>query len=270
MKNLNFLLIVILGLTSCGPTSSKNDDFEKEQNQSQVQIKEDISRPKEQTKNVLTENKKEKFLISNNSAGYFKVGGSWQSLAKNDYHFNSVQSYGTCIDACCDGGFDLGNNLIINKYGYADNPELTIGALLFKRSESYDDEVERNKYISNKDVFYISSDNCNGWFWKDNIEYIVVNSDLFTTKEEVGVGATLEEAQEIFGKLDFHIGWIEEDVNALQFVTKSYPNISFILDVDDYQGNWEDITRTEDENTLTASDFKEDTKIQRIIIHRKN
>jgi hypothetical protein len=66
------------------------------------------------------------------------------------------------------------------------------------------------------------------------------------------------------------VGWIEENVNALQVVIKSYPNTSFILDIDDYKGNWENISLTEDENSLKVSDFKENTKIKRLIVHKTN
>ena len=67
--------------------------------------------------------------------------------------------------------------------------------------------------------------------------------------------------------MDFNIGWIEEDENALRVVIKSYPNIEFILDVNDYNGNWEDISLLRDENSLTISDFKKNTKIKRLIVN---
>ena len=218
-------------------------------------------------KYMIEEHSQSKFLITNGSVGFFEIGGSWQNSAKNDYNYKSIQDYGSCIDACCDGGFDLGRNLIVNKYGRAINPEITIGAILFEESSSFDDESERNKYKNNKDVFYISSDNCSGWYWNDKINYVIVYSDLFKTKEEIGVGTTLEEAEDKFGKLGFYVGWIEEDGNALKVVIKSYPNISFILNINDYKGDWDDINLTEDKNSLKVSDFKQNTKIKRLIIN---
>lgn len=123
----------------------------------------------------------------------------------------------------------------------------------------------------NKEVFYPYPNNCGGWwYWKDKTGYIVVHSNVFKTKEGIGVGTTLENLQEKFGKLHFYVGWIEEDVNALQVVIKSYPNIEFILSYDDYKGNWEEISLLKEENSLTISDFKKNTKIKRLIVNQTN
>jgi hypothetical protein len=102
MKKFNFLLIstTLILATSC-EQSSKDDETVNEQ----TQAKENISQIEEQSGNVAEENLEDKFLITNNSVGYFKIGGSWQNSAKNDYNYKYVQGYGTCTDACCDGGF---------------------------------------------------------------------------------------------------------------------------------------------------------------------
>ena len=69
------------------------------------------------------------------------------------------------------------------------------------------------------------------------------------------------------GKLVFDIGWIEEDINAVQFSTSSYPNIGFVLDADDYTNGWEELSNLMGKkNNLTISDFKYNTKIKRIIV----
>lgn len=205
------------------------------------------------------------YLITNNSVGYFKIGYSWQNFAKNSYDYKSVQGFGTCIDACCDGGFNLGKLNSNGNYGQKiENPEITIGALDFGKSES------KTQHKSNPNVFYISSANCSGWYWKDKISYIVTYSEAFKTKEGIGVGSPLEELQEKLGKLQFYVGWIEEQENPLQIRIKSYPNIQFILDIDDYKGNWEDISLKGDDNFITISDFKKNTKIKRIIVHQTN
>lgn len=268
MKKFKFLLIstTLILATSCGQQSSKDDETVNEQ----TQAKENISQIEEQSGDVAEESFEDKFLITNNSVGYFKIGGSWQNSAKNDYNYKYVQGYGTCTDACCDGGFALGSNLVINEHGWAENPEIEIGALIYKSSDSFDDERERNKYKNNKDVFYISSDNCSGWYWNDKINYLLIYSEKFKTKEGIGVGTTLEKLEEKYGNLHFYVGWIEEDENALQVVIKSYPNISFILDIDDYKGNWEEISLKEYENSLKVFDFKKDTKLQRLILKAKN
>lgn len=266
MKFFNYLQIAItlIIVVGCEQKSSKNDDIVNEQ------TVEKIHQIEEHSSNITNKNVEDKFLITNNSVGNFKVGGSWQNFAKIDYNYKYFQGYGTCTDACCDGGFALGNNLNINEYGWAENPEITLGALIFKSSDSFDDEIERNKYKNNKDVFYISSDNCNGWYWKDKISYLVTYSEKFKTKEGIGVGTTLEEVEEKYGKLHFYVGWIEEDDNALQVLLKSYPNISLILDIDDYKGNWENISLLEYKNTLKVSDFKKGAKVKRLILKGEN
>lgn len=303
-KKIIFILISTFGLfllLSCGQKNSNNNSEE---------ILEEVEIEK-QVENIVDE----KFLITRNSVGYFKIGNSWQDVAKI-YNYKSKQSYGSCVDACCDGGFLLEN-------------KITIGAMLFDQAEDY----EGNKYTSNpndipegatkniyemifvykvngeekefstedlsnvpegaefierkdkliewiyptlnKDVFYPAfSDynrNCGGsWYWRDKIGYIVVHSDLFKTKEGIGVGTTLEEVQKKNGNLHFYVGWIEEDENALKIILKSYPNIEFVLDVDDYKGNCEEISLLRDENSLTISDFKRNSKIKHLIVNQIN
>ena len=242
------LSIFILIMNSCGQRTTKQTEKEANNEPACEQKEENIQNENEQldSQNI--------FLITNNSAGYFNIGGSWQNLAQDEYHYKYVQAYGTCIDACCTGGFNLGNNII------------TIGTLRFENSESFDDEVERKKHKNNPNVFYSSSDNCRGWYWTDKISFIVIHSDLFKTKEGVCVNTALEEAQKKMGKLVFNIGWITEDINAVYFTTSSYPNIEFILDADDYVDGWEALDDIVGEYTLTISDFKDETKIRRIII----
>ena len=205
------------------------------------------------------------FLITNNSIGYFKIGNAWQNFAKNSYDYKSIQGYGSCTDACCDGGFNLGK--VINKVSNGQtikNPEITIGASVFGKSES------KTEHKSNPNVFFISSDNCNGWYWKDKISYIVTYSEAFKTKEGIGVGSTLDEVQEKLGKLIFDVGWIEEQEHPIRFTIKSYPNLQFILDDQDYKGNLEAVNLTADNNSITISDFNKNTKIKQIKVDQIN
>lgn len=199
----------------------------------------------------------DKLLITNNSVGYFKIGDPWQNIAKNEYKYQSVQGYGTCSDACCDGGFALGIKLVVNKYGWVENPEITIGALPFKGSN----------YKNNKDVFYVKSDNCSDWYWNDKIDYLVIYSEAFKTKEGIGVGTTLEKVKETLGKVVINIGWLEEDRNAIQVKIESYPNIVFILNVEDAIGGYEKLSTLE--GNAIISDFKKNTKIKRLLINSK-
>lgn len=200
------------------------------------------------------------YLITNNSVGYFKIGGFWQKFAKINYAYKFIQGYGSCMDACCDGGFSLGKVIINSDYGKViENPEITIGASSFSKSAS------KTQHKGNPKVFYITSDNCSGWYWKDKINYIVVYSEAFKTKEGIGIGTTLEKIQELMGKVVIKIGWMEEDGNAIQVKVDSYPNIEFILDADDAIGGYEKLS-TFGEQLASITDFKENTKIKRLII----
>jgi hypothetical protein len=257
MKNskLSLAAVVSMLLTNCGQNS-------------QTQTTANITLNAEQTENVLHKNLEEKFLITNTYVGYFRPGNSWQNISINDYNYEYIQSYGSCQDGCCDGGFSLGNKLVENEYGFVTNPAVTIGAAPYAESEFIEDDYERkNAHKNNKDVFYIDGSNCSGWYWKDKIRYLVIYSGAFKTKEGIGVGSTLEEIKEKFGKLQFYVGWIEEDENALRVLIKSYPKISFILKVDDYKGDWEKISNIGEENSLSISDFRENTKIDRLTLY---
>ena len=210
----------------------------------------------------------DKFLITDNAVGHFKIGGSWQGIAQNEYNYKYVQGYGTCIDACCNGGFDLGKDLVSGENEYIQKPELSIGALLFKKCESFDVEKERSKYKNNKDVFFITSDNCSAWYWKDKISFLVVFSEIFKTKEGIGVGTTLEKMKDVFGEVVITIGWLEEDANAISVKVGAYPNLKFIIEADDAIGNYEKLSTLGE--TAKISDFKKNTKIKRIFIESKN
>lgn len=202
-----------------------------------------------------------KYLITDNSVGYFRLGGSWQDMAITKYGYRSIQRYGRCTDACCDGGFLLGNKIVNGDYGkeMADL-QVVIGAAVFSESQS------ETEFKDSPGVFYSSSPNCNAWYWSDKINYLDVASEQFHTKENMGAGSTLAEMQTAFGKLDFYVGWIEEDLNALQISVKAYPNIRFIVSVDDYKGNWEDIDMAGDKNSLSPADFKSGTKIRSLMV----
>ena len=259
-KKIIFLLISTFGLFLLSSCEQKTSSSDSEQILPEIEIE-------KQVENIIDE----KFLITNNSVGYFQIGNSWQNVAKNTYNYKTIQGFGLCIDGCCGGGFPLGNKIINDEYygTIIENPEIIIGAMVFDQDEDYDE----SKYKSNPNIFYpVSSDdfrNCGGWwYWKDKSSYIVINSDLFKTKEGIGVGTTLEEVQKKIGNLHFYVGWIEEDVNALKIIIKSYPNIEFILDVDDYKENWEEISLSKDENSLTISDFKRNSKIKRLIVNQ--
>ena len=199
-------------------------------------------------------------MITNNYVGYFKIGGSWQNFAINDYNYKSVQGYGTDHDGCYDGGYDLGKAITYDNNGKRiKNLEITIGALPFYGDES------KTEHKNNPNIFYISSDNCSGWYWKDKIRYLIIYSEKFKTKEGIGVGTTLEKLKEIFGKVEINIGWLEGEDNPIRVKVNSYPSIDFILDQDDAIGiDLYYATGT----TARVSDFKKDTKIKKLIVEK--
>lgn len=242
------VLLLFILLLGCGPKPSDPSSGNAEQGT----VTEDQLQP----------TVPEKYLITDNSVGYFPIGGAWQDAATRQYGFKFIQGYGTCEDACCDGGYDLGFRIEDGDYGkeMADL-QITIGAVLFSESESADE------FRYSPGVFFSSSPNCTGWYWMDKINYILVSSSRFRTKEDVGVGSTLPMMQERFGRLDFNVGWIEEDPNALQVSVPAYPNIRFILNVEDYQGNWQDIDMKGEKNGLTIADFKRGTKIRQLLVY---
>ena len=241
-------LFLLFFVVSCQPrnnTSSQNSKVDSLQDSSKniAVVKEDV----------------DKYFITNDAVGYFKIGESWQHIAEEKYSYVFSQGYGICVDACCDGGYVLG--LKMDKDGvFIEDGLLTIGCARF------DDDESEAKHKSNNSVFYISSDNCKAWYWKDKISYIFLYSDLFKTKDGIGVGTTLEDLHQKFGNIQFDIGWIEEDPNAFQIKLADYPNIQFILDVEDYKGDLDMISLTGLENKLKLSDFKPKTKIARILV----
>ncbi len=170
------------------------------------------------------------------------------------YGFDMVQGFGHCVDACCDGGF------LLYKKGDRERPLLTIGATPF------DVEADEGKYARRKDLFYVNSDNCSGWYKTDDAAYFEVYSSEFRTPENIGVGSSLSEASRAYGTLFFHVGWIEEDANALYFTVSSFEDYRFVLDVEDYLGHWEEISMAGDQHHLKVSDFKKNATVQRILV----
>ncbi len=193
----------------------------------------------------------EDFLITDDAAGRFSLGQPWRSVNQR-YGYTFTQGYGSCIDACCTGGFLLSGGVGDKK------PMLTIGAAIF------DVESDETRYVNRKDVFYIVSDNCSGWYKVDEVAYLEIYDAAFQTKEAIGPGSTLLQASKTYPNLIFGAGWIEEDANALYFRVPSYSNLMFVLDVEDYLGDWETISMSREDNQIKVKDFKAGAKIQRV------
>lgn len=200
------------------------------------------------------------FLISNDAVGYFQIGNAWRDPAASRYGYQFVQEYGVCADGCCDGGFLLGDEVVSGEQGKTvRNPELTIGAAQM-------DLDPEDGQPDDPNLFLVKTEICDGWFFKDRIRYIIVYTDRYQTKEGIGVGSSLRELQDQFGPLKFYVGFIEEDAHAMQVVLRDYPNVQFVLDVDDYKGDWTQISSTELNNSLTISDFRSTAKIRNLIV----
>lgn len=211
--------------------------------------------------NIFAENDKDiidkKYLITNNSAGYFKIGSKWREFAKKYYDYDYTEGITRCVDACCWGGYFLGKNIIVDKNGNKriKDVDIIIGA------ESADENTNTGK-IRRDNYFYIESDNCKGWYYKDKINYIDILSDLYKTSEGIGVGTTLEIMKKRLSNLKVHVGWLEEDDDALYITTNKYPNIRFIVDIHSYNGDLESFN----EMKLNLSKFRKNTAIEKIRI----
>jgi hypothetical protein len=193
------------------------------------------------------------FIIQSKRVGRFLLDKPWRATAAS-YGFDYTQGFGECIDACCNGGFHL------FKKGNPDHVWLTVGAMPF------DLEADESRYAKRKDVFFVTSDNCSGWYKGDHVFNFQLYDKAFQTIEGVGVGTSLAECERIFGTLDFQVGWIEEDANALFFMVDLYEGVGFILDAEDYKEGWEALSYREEKGPLKVSDFKSTTVIQRIVI----
>lgn len=209
----------------------------------------------------------DRFLITNSSVGYFRVGGSWRSVAKRDYKYLYIQKYGTCVDECCDGGFSLGYNEVDGEEGKTiENLHVIIGAVPF------DEDGSEHQYDNNPDVFYVSTSNCHGWYWKNKISYIKIFSDFYRLREKVGAGSLLRDFKSKFGTLHFNLGWITEDPEALYFTVDVYPEINFVLDVDDCKYSLYDSSVSDDFKAKMSDDekiismFKEGTRVWYIVV----
>ena len=210
------------------------------------------------------------YLITRNSVGRFKIGGPWRALAKSVYGYDFIEGYGICVDACCDGGYSLGNNLQKDEYGFVDEQEMTIGATLVADLPFDATPAQNQKYRNNPNLFSVHSDNCGGWYEKDKIDYVVVHTPKFKTQEGIGVGTTLEELEKKYGKLEIFIGWVEEDDNAIKVIIKDYPNIGFIIDEDSLIKDWEEMSMQRADDKWDISDFKPKTPIVRVMVYRES
>jgi hypothetical protein len=97
MKYIHILLIIILGALVMGSSqeTSKKGLYSKG------------SKIWRKNLNKFTNNMDAKLLITNDSAGYFKIGKPWQKNAKEVYNYAYEEKKQCGYEACCSGGFEL-------------------------------------------------------------------------------------------------------------------------------------------------------------------
>jgi hypothetical protein len=204
---------------------------------------------------------KSSHLITDNSVGDFRLNQAWQNVAKTTYGFDFVQTEVGCNHGSCSGGYMLGLGLSADRSlkDQWEDVELEIELKVANLSA-----VEKSKYSDQ--IFYNDSPNYKEWFWKDTISIIHIYSTKFMTKEGVGIGSSLKEAENKLGKLKFNVGWIEEDPNAVSFSAANYPDVSFILSYTDLIGEWEEFSHKGDLGENGIDSFKEGASIKRIVV----
>lgn len=231
MKKLPIFCSFILALYSCSQNgnTTQNDQINDSiaQNDS-TQVIETI--PSE----VENDNK---FIITNNSIGLFNANSNWKEAYKQ-YDYNKATGE-ECVDACCVG------TIVLWKSGESkNNPSVVLYNKEFIDTKT-DNEIKMNceeyekVFASRDDLFFICSDNCPSWYYKDIITGFAVYSPEFKTKENIGVGSSVQDFLQAFDKVYLSVGWIEEDADAIQLSVDKYPNLVFIVNSDSYNQEWE-------------------------------
>lgn len=217
-----------------------------------------------------SEQKEEKYLVTNNSVGLFKIGGTCLDIAKNDYNYDFIQRDGDLFnDACNNIGYDLGYNIVNDENGpKIKYPKITISGMLYEFAEDYNHKINSKKYENNPNLVYDSTSiYSNGWYWKDKIGSIIVLSHVFKTKEGIGVGTNINKVKELFGDFSIYSSW--HIGNVFHFKIEAYPNLVFDIDGDDAIRGYEFYNQNGSpiDPSLSVSDFKENAKIKRILIN---
>lgn len=224
---------------------------------------------------------RDKYLITNNSAGYFRIDGTVKDV--NDEHYKYKYHIGgiNMVDAAVIAGTFLDENYDENddEIDGCSMPvpdENAIIAFKSKYFAYYDENDPKNsEYEQDSTIYLIRCENSSSWYRKDSIKNIVIYSDLFKTAEGIGVGITFEELRKAYGKLYLHIGWIESE-ERVEVWTVKYPMIRFIFKEEDVinfaPGKSEDESESDyidgwaGSREEDGSGFKPKSKIWRIII----
>lgn len=232
MKNIPLFCVAMLTMLSCnskGTTSqeNQNDNVVEQQTVEQQTIE---SEPQ----NVETIDSK--FLITNTSIGLFSQNSNW-SEDYQTYGYNKGNSE-ECVDACC-----FGTTVFWKSNESKENPSIVLYNKYFEDEQTADSikmdyDAYSTVYSSRNDLFFVGSDNCSDWYYKNLITACAVYSSDFKTQENIGVGSGVEDFLKAFDKAYITIGWIEEDADAIQLSTDKYPNLAFIVNSELFNVDW--------------------------------
>lgn len=211
------------------PSQEKQTNIVTEQQDTEQIIVEATPLEKKTTDNI--------YLITNTSIGLFSIKTDWKTACQK-YDYNKTNSE-ECVDACCEGttilwepniSMDKPSIVLYNKY--VDDKKIPEHIKMDCREYS-------KVHGTRKDLFFVCSDNCPSWYYKDSITGLAVYSPNFKTKENIGVGSKLEDFLKAFNTVYLTVGWIEEDADAIQLSVDEYPNLIFVVNSDLYNSNWE-------------------------------
>lgn len=177
-----------------------------------------------------------KFLITNTSIGLFGRNSNWKETYQT-YGYSKVNGE-ECVDACC-----IGTTILWKSNESMENPSVVLYNEYFDdndvpESVKMDYDVYSVMYASRDDLFFVASDNCSSWYYKNIITDCAVYSSDFKTQENIGVGSSVEEFLKAFDKVYITIGWIEEDADAIQLSVDKYPDLVFIVNSELFNVDW--------------------------------
>lgn len=150
-----------------------------------------------------------KFLITDKSAGFFKLNDTITNLAKL-YGWTTKQS-----------SFN---------YDGCDNPLIIYsgGILVFnKYSARIENACPAHKDKDTTKYFYNETENCDGYFCKDTIGWIWITGKDFKTIEGIGVGSTFRDIQKAFPEVYANYSSGADGDWNIYVELKKYPKVEF-------------------------------------------
>ena len=183
---------------------------------------------------IKEEFQRSQYLITNNSAGYFRINGIVSEINNKYYQLGYHVGGINMVDAATVAGsfLDKDYDNVDEKIEGCMMPYPDENAIISFENKYYRPDEDGNpsdeELKKNTNIYHIQCENSDSWYYKDSIDAIVIRSELFKTKEGIGVGSTFEELKEAYGVLLLHIGWIESD-ERVQVRATQYPMVRFIF-----------------------------------------